>query len=77
MIALVDFEAVYDGQVIALKAGLDQVSPDHELVRRYPERFARDSVDYRARTGMRAGRRRGAWRVDDEEWAAWLGGASQ
>jgi proteasome lid subunit RPN8/RPN11 len=39
-VATVDFECEYDGELIRLTAGLDQVAEGHELVRRFPRHFA-------------------------------------
>jgi hypothetical protein len=45
-VALIDFECVYDGQVVRLEAGRDWVREGHEILERYPANF-----------GTRAGRR--------------------
>jgi hypothetical protein len=50
MICTETFEARYGGETVRLVAGLDRVHPDHELVRRYPGRFADDNPHSRRRS---------------------------
>jgi HK97 family phage major capsid protein len=49
-VALVDFTAEYDGGTVEIRKGIDHVSDDHELFRRFPARFG---VSGSARSGDR------------------------
>jgi HK97 family phage major capsid protein len=39
-VALVDFTAEYDGDTVEIRKGIDHVSDDHELFKRFPARFS-------------------------------------
>jgi hypothetical protein len=43
-VALVDFDALYDGKRVRIRKGITHVCDDHELARRYPSGFGPDST---------------------------------
>jgi len=58
VVALIDFEAEYDGEVVSLAAGFDWVADGHALHRRFPEKFGPGAPPSRGRrrpTGLRGG----------------------
>jgi hypothetical protein len=57
LVARISFTADYDGKRIAIHRERSRVAEDHELARRYPERFEPADDDH--------GRRRDAYRLVD------------
>jgi proteasome lid subunit RPN8/RPN11 len=52
-VALSDFSCQYDGQTVQVRRGITHVSDDHLILRRYPTRFAPDSVKLGVRNMIR------------------------
>jgi hypothetical protein len=54
-VALLDFEALYDGRTVRIRKGITHVNASHELLRRYPKRFGLDGSRALGQREQRAG----------------------